>query len=153
MFRGDVASLHRSSHAEVDDMADAATDCFPVTELFRQFEGRDDVMLIPHIGGRYADIVGFHDRRPEPVAEISSDWGRFEWLLEDAPRQGYKVGFVANSDGHKGRPGASHPGASTFGAYGGLTCVLAETLTREAVFEAIRRRRCYGVTAAQRIHV
>src|SRR5262249_55894416 len=62
-------------------------------------------------------------------------------------------GVVANSDGHKGRPGASHPGASTFGAYGGLTCVLAESLTREAVFDAIKARRCYGVTAAQRIHI
>ena len=153
MYRGDVASLHRSSHAEVDDMADAATDCFPVTELFRQLDGRDDVMLIPHIGGRYADIVGFHDPRLEPVVEIYSDWGRFEWLLEDALRSGYRVGFVANSDGHKGRPGASHPGASTFGAYGGLTCVLADALTREAIFDAIRQRRCYAVTAAQRIHV
>jgi hypothetical protein len=153
MYRGDVASLHRSSHAEVEDMGDAATDCFPVTELFRQFAGRDDVLLIPHIGGRYADIVGFHDPRLEPVVEIYSDWGRFEWLYEDALRHGYKVGFVANSDGHKGRPGASHPGASTFGAYGGLTCVLAESLTRDAVFEAIRQRRCYAVTAAQRIHV
>jgi hypothetical protein len=153
MFRGDVAALHRSSHAEVDDMRDAATDCFPVTELFTQFAGRDDVMLIPHIGGRYADIVGFHDPALEPVVEIYSDWGRFEWLLEDAIKRGYKVGVVANSDGHKGRPGASHPGASTFGAYGGLTCVLAESLTREAVFDAIKARRCYGVTAAQRIHV
>jgi hypothetical protein len=153
MFRSDVASLHRSSHAEVDDMADAATDCFPVTELFAQFRGRDDVMLIPHIGGRYADIVGFHDPALEPLVEIYSDWGRFEWLLEDALRGGYRVGVVANSDGHKGRPGASHPGASQFGAYGGLTCVLAESLTREAVFEALKARRCYGVTAAQRIHV
>jgi hypothetical protein len=153
MFRGDVAALHRSSHAEVDDMADAAADCFPVTELFRQFEGRDDVLLIPHIGGRYADIRGFHDPRLEPVVEIYSDWGRFEWLYEDALRHGYTVGFVANSDGHKGRPGASHPGASTFGAYGGLTCVLAESLTRDAIFEAIRRRCCYAVTGAQRIHV
>jgi len=153
MFRSDTASLHRSSHAEVDDMADAATDCFPVTDLFTQFKGRDDVLLIPHIGGRYADIVGFHDPGLEPVVEIYSDWGRFEWLLQDALRAGYKVGVVSNSDGHKGRPGASHPGASTFGAYGGLTCVLAESLTREAVFEAIRARRCYGVSAAQRIHV
>ena len=153
MFRGDIAALHRSSHAEVDDMRDAATDCFPVTDLFAQFAGRDDVLLIPHIGGRYADIVGFHDPALEPVVEIYSDWGRFEWLLEDAIRQGYKVGVVANSDGHKGRPGASHPGASTFGAYGGLTCVLAESLTREAVFDAIKARRCYGVTAAQRIHI
>ncbi|PYM21281.1 MAG: DUF3604 domain-containing protein [Candidatus Rokuibacteriota bacterium] len=153
MFRGDVAALHRSSHAEVDDMTDAATDCFPVTRLFERFRGRDDVLLIPHVGGRYADVVSFHDPALEPVVEIYSDWGRFEWLLEDALRHGYRVGVVANSDGHKGRPGASHPGASTFGAYGGLTCVLADTLTREAIFDAVRARRCYGVSSAQRIHV
>ena len=64
-----------------------------------------DVMLIPHIGGRYADIVGFHDPRLERVVELYSDWGRFEWLLEDALANGYRVGFVANSDGHKG-PGS-----------------------------------------------
>ena len=32
--------------------------------------------------------------RLEPVVEIYSDWGRFEWLLEDALRQGYRVGFA-----------------------------------------------------------
>src|SRR5262249_20072023 len=104
-------------------------------------------------GGRCADIVGCPERALAPVVEIYSDWGRFEWLLRDALERGYKVGVVANSDGHKGRPGASHPGASTFGAYGGLTCVLAEALTRDAVFDAIRQRRCYATTAAQRIHV
>ena len=31
-------------------------------------------MLIPRIGGRYADIVGFHDPALEPVVEIYSDW-------------------------------------------------------------------------------
>jgi len=109
-------------------------------------------MLIPHIGGRYADIVDFHDPALEHVVEIYSDWGRFEWLLEDALKKGYKVGFVANSDGHKGRPAPAIP-APRRSAYGGLTCVLAESLTREAVFDASRRARCYGVTAAQRIHV
>jgi hypothetical protein len=121
MFRSDAASLHRSSHAEVDDMADAATDCFPVTELFEQFRGRDDVLL-----------------------KIYSDWGRFEWLLEDALRAGYKVGVVSNSDGHKGRPGASHPGASTFGAYGGLTCVLAASLARDSAHRRPAERRRPG---------
>jgi hypothetical protein len=153
IFRDADGTLHRSSHAEVGDMSDAATDCFPVTRLYEQFRGRDDVLLIPHVGGRYADIVNFHDPALETLVEICSDWGRFEWMLEDALRQGYRVGVVANSDGHKGRPGASHPGASTFGAYGGLTCVLADALTRDAVFAALRARRCYAVSAAQRIHV
>lgn len=153
VFRGDDGPLHRSSHAEVDDVSDAGNDCFPVTQLFDKLRGRDDVMLIPHVGGRYADIIGFHEPALEKLVEVYSDWGRFEWLLHDALTKGYRVGVVANSDGHKGRPGASHPGASTFGAYGGLTCVLADGLTREAIFDALRARRCYAVSAAQRIHV
>jgi hypothetical protein len=153
LFRGDSVSLHRSSHAEVDDVSDAATDCFPVTELHARFRGREDVLLVPHVGGRYADVVGFHEPDLERLVEVYSDWGRFEWLLEDALRQGHRVGVVANSDGHKGRPGASHPGAGVFGAYGGLTCILAETLSREAIFDALRARRCYAVTGAQRIHI
>ena len=56
-------------------MTDAATDCFPVTELFAQFAGRDDVMLIPHIGGRYADIVGFHDPALEPSSRSTRTGG------------------------------------------------------------------------------
>ena len=114
MYRGDVASLHRSSHAEVDDMGDAATDCFPVTELFDQLRGRDDVMLIPHIGGRYADIVGFHEPALEPWSR-STPTGAVRVAPRGRPPPRLPGGFVANSDGHKGRPGASHPGASRSG--------------------------------------
>ena len=105
-LEGRDASLFDAVH-HYPTYLDETKRSIPVTELFDQLRGRDDVMLIPHIGGRYADIVGFHDPRLEPVVEIYSDWGRFEWLLEDALRQGYRVGFVANSDGHKGRPGAT----------------------------------------------
>ena len=45
---------------------------------------------------------------------------------------GLEVGIVAGSDDHKARPGASWPGASLFGALGGLTCLLMPELTREA---------------------
>jgi hypothetical protein len=70
----------------------------------------------------------------------------FEWMLWDAFELGYTVGVMCNSDGHKGRPGAEGPGAGEFGIGGGLTCVLAEELTRAAVFTALRERRCYGTT-------
>ncbi|MCZ7648308.1 MAG: DUF3604 domain-containing protein [Planctomycetota bacterium] len=147
------AVLHRSSHAEVEDASDAETDCFPITQLYERLRGREDVVLIPHVGGRYCDIVNFHDPALEPVVEVYSDWGRFEWLIEDAIKHKRKVGFVAQSDGHKGRPGASHPGAGAFGVYGGLTCYLAEACTREALFEAIKKRRCYAVGNGQRIYI
>ena len=106
-------------------------------------------MVIPHIGGRPANLE-FHDPELEPAIEIYSAWGQFEWLLREAIERGYKVGFVAGSDDHKGRPGASYPGSSSFGVYGGLTCVLARELSREGIWEALWARRCYA-TSGQRI--
>jgi hypothetical protein len=72
--------------------------------------------------------------------------------MEDCFRQGYRVGVVANSDGHKGRPGASYPGASKFGAYGGLTCFLMDKLTRDDLFYCLKHRRHYATTG-ERIHI
>jgi hypothetical protein len=82
----------------------------------------------------------------ETAVEVHSAWGSFEWIVRDAFEKGYRVGIVANSDGHKGRPGACYPGASFFGSSGGLTCFLAERLDRDAIFEAMRRRRHYATT-------
>src|SRR5437868_15546395 len=54
--------------------------------------------------------------------------------------------WFATGDDHKGRPGAARPGASTFGAIGGLSCYFMPELTRDALFEALRRRHHYGTT-------
>ena len=83
---------------------------------------------------------------------MHSSWGTFEWLLHDAFALGYRVGVVASSDGHKGRPGAEMPGASQFGAIGGLTCFLVRDITRDALFEAMRARHHYGTTGC-RLHL
>jgi hypothetical protein len=106
----------------------------------------EDAIVIAHVGGRYADINVAHDGRFERAVEIHSTWGTFEWLLHDAFDRGYRVGVVCHSDDHKGRPGATQPGASTFGAIGGLTCYLMAELDRDAVFDALRQRRHYGTT-------
>jgi Protein of unknown function (DUF3604) len=82
---------------------------------------------------------------------VHSAWGTFEWILHDAFEKNYRVGIVANSDGHKGRPGACYAGASFFGSYGGLTCFLAERLDRDAIFESMRRRRHYATTGNRTI--
>jgi hypothetical protein len=84
---------------------------------------------------------------------VHSDWGTFDWLLDDAFAVGGRVGIAANSDGHKGRQGASHPGASLFGAYGGLTCYLAKDLSRDALWDAMLWRRQYATTGACRAHL
>lgn len=129
-------------------------DHVPATKLYqalRQKVGVNQVMVVPHVGGRYADVKKYFDNDLEPVVEVVSCWGVFEWLLFDALEQGYVVGVTCNSDGHKGRPGAEGPGAGDFGIVGGLTCALAENLNRQDIFNAIKSRRCYGTTGARMI--
>ena len=148
LFMHEGRQIHRSSHALVDDLSDVATDANSADDLFHALKD-EDCVVFAHIGGRYADIRMAHDIRIERSVEVHSDWGTFEWLLQDALEQGYRVGIVANSDGHKGRHGASHPGASLFGAYGGLSCLLATGLTRAALFDALRKRHHYATTGCR----
>lgn len=146
-------TIRRSSHALIDDDGTRETDCTTAKELFEAFarEQEFDVVCFAHCGGRYADIEVAHDGRFERSVEVHSSWGTFEWLVQDAFRLGYRVGIVANSDGHKGRPGASYPGAGKFGAIGGLTCYLMNELSREALLDCLRKRRHYGTNGARMI--
>lgn len=148
LYAREGRTIHRSSHALIGDLSDLESDANSAEALFEALRG-EDCVVFAHIGGRYADITLAHDVRLERAIEIHSDWGTFDWLLDDAFRQNYRVGIVANSDGHKGRPGASYPGASLFGAYGGLTCMLARELTRDALLDAMRRRHHYATTGSR----
>ena len=150
-FLGSQGELLRSSHAQISDLSDLAGDRYPVSELHEELAGRTDLFIIPHVGGRPSDLA-YHSAALEPLVEVYSSWGEFEWMLRESIARGYHVGVVAGSDGHKGRPGSSYPGASTFGVYGGLTCILASDLTRSAIGEALMARRCYA-TSGQRIIV
>ncbi|MEO0765524.1 MAG: DUF3604 domain-containing protein [Pseudomonadota bacterium] len=147
-FPNENRTIRRSSHALIEGGDTAGTDALTAGKLFENLAtaGEWDVVMYAHCGGRYADIEVAHDGRFERSVEVHSSWGTFEWLLHDAFRLGYRVGVVANSDGHKGRPGASYPGAGKFGAIGGLTCFEIETLTRETLLECMRARRHYGTT-------
>lgn len=147
-FPEEGRTLRRSSHALVQDRSDIDTDCNSAADLFSALaEDKEwDVVGYAHCGGRYADIKLAHDGRFEKSMEIHSSWGTFEWLIQDAFEMGYRVGIVSNSDGHKGRPGASYPGASLFGAVGGLTCFLTPELTRKSILDCMRKRRHYGTT-------
>jgi hypothetical protein len=146
-FRREDRPIRRSSHILVDGQTSSRA-VYTADELFRALDG-EDAVVIAHVGGRYADIKSAHDGRIERSVEVHSTWGTFEWLLHDAFEKGYRVGVVCHSDDHKGRPGATRPGASTFGAIGGLTCYFMPALTRDALFEALRRRRHYGTTGTR----
>ena len=131
-YRHEGETIHRSSHAQIADaidIVDEASDAHTAHDLFVRLQGKDCI-VVAHVGGRYADIKYAHDPM-ETAVEVHSAWGTFEWILRDALERNYRVGIVANSDGHKGRPGACYPGASFFGSYGGLTCFLAERLDRD----------------------
>jgi hypothetical protein len=146
-FRHEGGPIRRSSHILVEGRA-SSEPVYRADELFRALQG-EDAVLIAHVGGRYADIKFAHDGRIERAVEVHSTWGTFEWLLHDAFEKGYRVGVVCHSDDHKGRPGATRPGASTFGAIGGLTCYFMRELNRDALFEALRRRHHYGTTGTR----
>lgn len=100
---------------------------------------------------QWGDIAG----AAEPVIEIFSRHGRYEFYNNQPLRspkrgmtegnsvqahllRGHRFGFYCGSDDHWGRPGQD-----------GLIAVYAPELTREAVFEAIKNRRCYGSTNAR----
>ena len=143
-YRYEGRPIRRSSRILVTDEG-GAPDCYTAGDLFRAMEG-EDAVVIAHVGGRYADLNVAHDGRLERSVEVHSSWGTFEWLLHDALALGARVGIVCHSDDHKGRPGATRPGASSFGALGGLTCYLMPSLDRESLFTALRRRHHYGST-------
>jgi hypothetical protein len=152
-FRHEGETIHRSSHAQIADaadMADEPADAHDAHRLFGKLQGKDCV-VVAHVGGRYADITYAHDAKLETAVEVHSAWGTFEWIVRDAFERNFRVGIVANSDGHKGRPGACYPGASFFGSQGGLTCFIAPRLDRDAIFEAMRRRHHYGTTGNRMI--
>ena len=150
-FRDEGRQIHRSSHALVTDRSDLHTDAPSAAELFEALQD-ENCVVFAHVGGRYADTAQAHDPTIETAMEIHSAWGTFEWLLTDGFAMGHRCGVVCNSDGHKGRPGASYPGVATFGAYGGLTCFLTEDFSRDGIFECLRRRHHYGTTGC-RMHM
>jgi hypothetical protein len=146
-YRREGRPIRRSSHILVQGQTSTEA-IYTADELFRELEG-EDAIVIAHVGGRYADLNYAHDGRLERAVEVHSTWGTFEWLLHDAFAKGFRVGVVCHSDDHKGRPGNTRPGASSFGAVGGLTCYFMPELTRDALFDALRQRRHYGTTGAR----
>src|ERR1700722_15468973 len=143
-FRREGLPIRRSSHILVEGQT--STDAIYTADRLFDVLNSEDCRVIAHVGGRYADIKYAHDGRIERSVEVHSTWGTFEWILHDAFEKGSGVAVVCHSDDHKGRPGATTPGASTFGAIGGLSCYFMPELTRDAVFESLRCRHHYGTT-------
>jgi len=149
-FASEGGQITRSSCELLPGGVSRCPDSPTAADLFENLKKQTDPkpFVFAHVGGRYAALET-HDPELELAVEVHSAWGTFEWLVDEALSRGYRVGIVGNSDGHKCRPGASYPGASTFGSYGGLTCVLAESLKRESVYEALKARHFYATSGAR----
>lgn len=107
-------------------------------------------------GGRGKDWEQ-HDEELSPVAEVYSHHGCSEAVeaplgmarnqsmgprvsggtIQEGLARGYRIGIIASGDTHSGYPGVWN---------NGLAGVWASELTREALWEALLRRRTYGVT-------
>src|SRR6056297_2888363 len=147
-YRHEDRPIFRSSRVLIDDASHPENDAITLPDLFEKLQG-EDALVVAHCGGRYADVTLAHDGALEPSVEVHSSWGTFPWIVDDALKLNYRIGIVAASDGHKGRPGAEYPGASKFGCYGGYTCHLMPELSRDALFESFRRRNHFATTGAR----
>ncbi len=149
LFQGNDGPLYRSSswqlpHGVPDSERATAGE---LHESLRKFieEKRQGVLLIPHVGGRRAELDSI-DTGLEPIFEICSCHGIFEWWLREALERGYRIGLIAASDDHTCRPGLTFPSTPEMAIRGGLAAVYAEELTRDAIWEALASRRCYATT-------
>ena len=116
-----------------------------------------------HIGWTGCDEDG-HDPVGQPVWEICSCHGCYEHadhplgmrgdhseqLVDVMLRKGHRFGFTASSDSHgllwhHGESRKRDPYRT------GLTAVLCEELTREAILQALRHRRCYATSGVKMV--
>ncbi len=128
-------------------------------KLYRQVIN-NNALIIPHVGGGGKDLR-YHNDEAEPLLEIASCHGRFEGFAQIALQRGYRVGFVFGSDFHAGTPCSSGfifqkgklglPRNKSTSDSNGFAVILAEELTSDAVFDAMRKRRCYAVMGQSRI--
>ncbi len=121
-----------------------------IQDVYRAYRNTD-VVITPHVGGEHSDIA-HHDPALEPAVEIVSSHGMFEWMLRDAIKRGYKLGFLGGSDSYTGRPGDDRPGYQTRRySKAGLTGIYAEDVSLESFHEAMRARRVYATTGARMV--
>lgn len=84
------------------------------------------------------------DSPAERGLEVTSAWAYYIDNPEPFHREllaGRRLAFVGGSDSHRRNPGTC----------GALTGVYAETLTRGAIFAALRQRRCYATSGSKMV--
>ncbi len=119
-------------------------------ELRERFD-TNDVVIIPH--AHQSGDWRRSDPDMQTLIEIMSMHGTFEWFGNYYLRNGHQIGFVAASDDHRTRPGYSSNLGRGLTQFGGLAAALASEKTNDAIFDALKQRRAYAATTADRIIV
>lgn len=103
-----------------------------------------DVVVIPH--AHQAGDYRLSDPELEPLIEIMSQHGNFEWFGRMYLDQGHQVGFTAASDNHLSQPGYSAPLGRSLAQQGGLGAILASEKTTDGIFDAMKNLQSYATT-------
>ncbi|NKC01351.1 MAG: DUF3604 domain-containing protein [Pseudomonadales bacterium] len=103
-----------------------------------------DVVVIPH--AHQSGDFRISDPELEPLIEIMSQHGNFEWFGRMYINQGHQVGFTAASDNHLSQPGYSSPMGSSLSQQGGLGAILAQERTTDGIFDAMKNLQSYATT-------
>ncbi len=146
-----------------------------IEEVWPQIAGTGAVVVPHHInvtseGGpqnwRVQDWSR-HNENFQTVLEIAQNRGAFETdapggatviggggaSAQDALALGHRLGFVGGTDSHHAQPGRNTCSMAGVDFHdhvtGGLTAILASELTREAIIQALKERRCYATTGAR----
>lgn len=104
----------------------------------------DDVVVIPH--AHQAGDYRMSDPALEPLIEIMSQHGNFEWFGRMYLEQGHQVGFTAASDNHLSQPGYSAALGSSLAQRGGLGAILAPARTVDDIFDGMKSLKSYATT-------
>lgn len=113
-------------------------------QRLREMYDPNDVVVIPH--AHNPGDARFSDPLLEPLIEVMSMHGTFEWFIRNYLGNGHQVGFVAASDDHLSHPGYAAPSRNSLAQRGGLGAVLAPERSRDAIFDAMKASRTYATT-------
>jgi len=139
---------HNVLFRDIEDQMPVSGLRYPfLSELYEQLRARfdtGDIVVIPHAHnpGDYRQS----DPKLEPLIEIMSMHGSFDWFMHAYLSHGHEVGVVAASDDHMSKPGYSAPTRNSLAQRGGLGAVMAKVKSRDSLFDAMKAKHTYATT-------